>query len=415
MPALLRENSGFRRLWAAQTVSLFGDQVSMIAFPLVAVIALHARAAQMGYLTASQMAPNLLFALHAGSWVDRTRRYRAVMIAADAGRALILLSIPAAYALGHLTMTQLYVVGFGVGSLSVFFRVATPSLVTAVLPRDDYVIANQWTNGSRAMSYVAGPSVAGVLVQVLSGPVAIIADALSFLGSALFLRRARPPIDRASRPADDTDGGLASGLRLIWRDPLLRPSLVSSAVVNIFNYAVLAVLILFLNRSLHLSPGWIGLLLGGGAIGGVIGSMVTGAVSRRIGLGPAYIAGMFLFPLPVLLVPAATGPRPLVYSMVFAAEFVSGFGVMLLDILGGSLFQAVVPDSLRARFMGAFMFVNYGVRPIGALLGGLGATLIGLRPTLWLAATGAVLAGFILLASPTRFVRELPDAAVSVA
>ena len=201
-------------------------------------------------------------------------------------------------------------------------------------------------------------------------------------------------------------------MRLIWREPLLRSSLISSAVVNLFSYAVTAVMILYLNRSLHVSPGWIGLLMGGGAVGGVIGSLLAGRASRRFGLGPAYIAGMFLFPLPVLLVPAAAGPHPLVYAMVFAAEFVSGFGVMLLDILGGSLFQAVVPDSLRARFMGAFLWVNYGVRPAGAVLGGLAGVLIGLRATLWVATSGAILAGFILLLSPTRALRELPEASL---
>ncbi|HET7523687.1 MAG TPA: MFS transporter [Acidimicrobiales bacterium] len=200
IPPLLRDNAGFRRLWAAQTVSLFGDQVSLIAFPLTAVIALHAGAEQMGYLTAAQMAPNLVLALHAGSWVDRIGRNRAVMIAADVARAIVLCSVPAAYAFGELSMVQLYVVGFAIGVLSLFFRVAAPTLVTSLVERNDYVAANQWTNGSRAMSQVAGPSVAGLLVEAVSGPVAVIVDALSYAGSALFLRR-------VSLPGPATDAG----------------------------------------------------------------------------------------------------------------------------------------------------------------------------------------------------------------
>jgi MFS family permease len=410
IPPFLRDNVGFRRLWAGQTISLFGDQVSLLAFPLVAVLALHAGAAEMGYLVAAQMAPNIVFALHAGAWVDRYRHHRAVMITADTGRAVILLSVPAAFELGGLTIEQLYVVGFAIGTLTVLFRVSYPSLVTALVPRRDFVFANQWTNGSRALSYVAGPSLGGLLVQTLSGPVAIVADALSYAGSAVFVGRTGVSAGGApDGPAGEGTGGLATGLRLIWRDPLLRPSLVASAVVNVFSYAVLAVFILYLTRSLHIGPGSLGLVLGGGAVGGVVGSLLTGSVSRRFGVGPAYIAGMFLFPLPILLVPAAGGPRPLVYAMVFLAEFVSGFGVMLLDILGGSLFQAVVPDNLRARFMGAFTFVNYGVRPVGGLLGGVAGTMIGLRNTLWLATAGAVLGGFFLLCSPTRRVRDLPE------
>ena len=158
VPALLRENLAFRRFFVGQSVSLVGDQISFIALPLVGVIVLHATAVQMGYLTAAGLAPNLLFSLHAGAWVDRRGRRRQTMLAADIGRAALLATIPIAYGLDILTLTQLYIVGFLVGALSVFFAVSYSSLFVSLVPREQYVEASSLLNGSRAMSFVAGPS-----------------------------------------------------------------------------------------------------------------------------------------------------------------------------------------------------------------------------------------------------------------
>ncbi len=405
---MLRDNAAFRRFWAGETISLFGDQVSLIAFPLIAVLALHAHAAQMGYLTAAALAPNLLFALHFGAWVDRRGRRRQTMIAADLGRAAALASIPLAYALDVLTIEQLYAIAFLTGTLSVFFAVSYSTLFTALVPRERYVEANQLTNGSRALSFVGGPSVGGLLVQFFSGPAALLVDAVSFVASALFLRRIRavePPTEQAEK------GHLVAGARFIWRSDLLRYSLAATATINLFNFAFFALFLLYATRSLHVRPGTLGLVLGAGAVGGLIGSFATGPLSRKLGIGPALVAGTFLFPAPLLLVPAAGGPKPLVLAMLFLAEFGSGFGVMLIDILAGALFQATVPDRLRARFSGAFMVVNYGVRPLGGLLGGLLGSALGLRETLWIATAGAILGGLFLLPSPLPRLRDLPEQA----
>ena len=199
LPELLRESPTFRRYWGAHTISLFGDQISMLALPLVAVLTLDANAAQMGYLTAAALAPNLLLALHAGAWVDRHGRRRHVMVAADIGRALLLASVPLAYALGGLTYIQLFVVAVATGALSVLFNVSDASLFVSVVPRDRFVEGSSLLSASRAFSYVAGPSTAGLLVRTLSAPVALVADALTFLGSAVLLGRIAPqeaPPDR---------------------------------------------------------------------------------------------------------------------------------------------------------------------------------------------------------------------------
>jgi MFS family permease len=406
IPPLLRQLPSFRSFWIGQTVSLFGDQVSLLAVPLLAVLVLHADATEMGYLTAAMLAPNLLFSLHFGAWVDRRGRRRQAMIAADIGRAALLASIPFAYAVDALTFAQLLVVGFLVGTLSVLFFVSYSTLFTALVPRDRYVEANQLMHGSRAFSFVAGPSAGGALVQVFSAPVAVVADSASYVVSAFFLSRisaAEPPTELAER------GHLRGGARFIRRTPLLLASLISTATINLFNFVFFALFILYATRDLHVRPGTLGVVLGAGAIGGLIGSVLTGRIARRLGIGPAFVVGSFLFPAPLVLVPLAGGPKPLVLALLFLAEFGSGFGVMILDITFGSIQQALVPDRLRARVSGAYMVVNYGVRPLGSLLGGALGASIGLRPTLWIATVGATLGVLFLLASPAPRLQTLPE------
>jgi MFS family permease len=201
VPALLRDTP-FRRYWGAQTISMFGDQISSIALPLAAVLALRATPAEMGYLSALIWLPSLLFALHAGAWVDRRGRRRVTMIAADLGRAALLGSIPVAYALGVLTLAQLFLVAFAAGTLSTFFTVSDGTLFVSLVGSDDYLAGNSLVYQSRALSFVGGPSLGGLLVQALSAPFALAADALSFLGSAFFLGRIRPPSQPPIRPAD---------------------------------------------------------------------------------------------------------------------------------------------------------------------------------------------------------------------
>jgi MFS family permease len=406
-PALLRENVPFRRFWSAQVVSLVGDQVTLIALPLVAVLALDASAAQMGYLVAAELAPNLLFSLHAGAWVDRRGRRRELMIATDLVRAGLVASIPVAYALDALTFPHLLVVGFLLGTMSVLFHVSYSALFVALVPRERYVEAASVINGTRAFSYVAGPSTGGLLVQAISAPVTLLLDAVSYLVSALFLRRveaAEPPVEEGGR------GQVAAGVRWIAASPIVRAALGATATINLFNFVFFALFVLYATRELDISPGTLGLVLGTAAVGGVLGSVATGRITRRIGIGPTFGLGCVLFPAPLLLVPLAEGPRWVVLACLFVAEFGSGFGVMVLDISAGAISAAVVPDRLRSRVSGAYMVVNYGVRPLGALLGGALGTWIGVRETLWAATAGALLGVLWLLPSPVLGLRELPEA-----
>jgi predicted MFS family arabinose efflux permease len=243
-------------------------------------------------------------------------------------------------------------------------------------------------------------------VQAFSAPGALIADAASFLFSAVTMGSiapVEPPTEEAER------GHVKAGLRYLWRSPVIRASLLATATINFFNFVFWALFILYANRELGLRPAVLGLVLGAASIGGLIGSILTGRISRRLGVGPAFVLSCVLFPAPLVLVPLAHGPFWLVLALLFAAEFFSGFGVMILDIVGGSIKTALIPDRLRARVAGAYMVVNYGVRPLGALLGGALGTWIGLRPTLWIASTAAIAGVLWLLPSPLWRMRELPE------
>jgi MFS family permease len=411
IPKLLRVNRPFRNYWTGQTISVFGDQIALLAIPLLAVLTLNADAEQMGLLAAVEMAPSLLFAFHLGAWVDRRRSRRALLVTADIGRAVLLLGLPLAAVLGVLSLPLLYVVAFLTGTLGILFMVAEQTVFTSLVRPREYVEANSLLIGSRSVALVGGKSLGGLLVAAVTAPVAIAIDGVSFLLSALFVRRAEVPEPPAASP---DSGGLAAGARFIRRAPLLQASLLGTATFNLFNTAFWALLVLFATDELHLAAGAIGVALGIGALGSVIGSAVAKGVAARVGLGNAMIFSFVLAPLPLILVPLADGPPALSMVLLAAAEFFSGVGVMILDVGLYSFQAAVIPDQLRSRVWGAILFVNWGIRPIGALAGGLLAGAIGLRPTMWIAAVGGLAGVLWLLPSRMSEMRDVPEEALPI-
>jgi MFS family permease len=406
VPPLLRRNRYFRNFWIGQTISFFGDQVSLLGIPLLAVLVLDASATQVALLSAATMAPNLFFSVHFGAWADRFPNRRALMIAADLGRAALLASLPAAAALGLLSLPQLFVVAVLSGTLAVLADVSYYTVFVSLVDREEYIEGSALLNGSRAVSFVGGNGLAGILVQLFTAPFALLADALSFVASAFFLRRA--PAEEA--PVEEAESrGISEGMRFILRTPLIRASLAATATLNLFNAAFWALLVVFAVRTLGISAGALGLVLAVGSLGSVLGTVLTGRFSRRLGLGNALIVSFVLAPAPLLLVPAAGGSQALTLAMLGVAEFLSGIGIMVLDIGLGALFAALVPDQLRARVSGAYIFVNWGVRPLGALGGGLLAAATDLRTTMWVAAIGAIAGVLWLLPSPMPRLRTLPD------
>jgi predicted MFS family arabinose efflux permease len=279
----------------------------------------------------------------------------------------------------------------------VLFTVSDGTLFVSIVEPQEYVDGQALIYTSRALSVLGGPSVGGLLVQVLGGPYAVVLDALSFLGSAFQLGSIRP----VEPPAADSTDGLTVGLKFIARSPVVRASLVGVAVINFFNLMFGALFMLYAVRTLGVSAGLLGAILGAGAVGGVLGSVLCKSLTSRLGAGRIYVAGCFVFTVPLALVPLAEPQhRLLMLLMLLVSWFASGFGVMVLDISIAAISGVVIPDRLRARVSGAYQAINYGTRPAGALLGGLLGTALGLRPALWIAVAGGVLGAALLLPTP---------------
>jgi len=411
IPGLLRETQ-FRRFWIGQSISLFGDQVTALALPVVAVLSLGAQAEQMGLLTAVGLLPHLLFSLPAGVWLDRVQTRRRLMILMDLGRAAAIAFVPIAFFLGWLTLPVLFVVAFIVGTLSVVFDISWNTLYVAVARRDQYIEANALMNGSRSVATVAGPALGGILIQFIGAAFALLADAVSFVGSAFFLGRIT-----AKEPPIEHDPGsirnqLTAGMSFIARDPIIRPGLVSVATLNFFNFCFSALLYLYVLDILGVEPGVLGLALGAGAVGAMLGALVANRIGRRLGLGRAFALGLILFPAATILVPIASpdAPMPVILALLFLSEFGAGFGVMILDINAGAMLIARTPDRIRGRANGAFRFINMGIRPIGAVVGGFLGAAVGVREALFFV-TIAQLSGVLwLVGSPILALRDLPEA-----
>jgi predicted MFS family arabinose efflux permease len=297
------------------------------------------------------------------------------------------LSLPVTYAVGQLTLAQLYVVAFVVGTFDVTFAVAYQALLVSIVRRRDYLAANSLLNGSRSLAQVIGLALGGTLVGLLTAPGALVLNAFSFVVSGTQLARIHPP-----EPAGDTSRshGIAGGVRWIRGNPVVRTMLLSTATINLFAFIGNAVLVLYASRTLGLSPALIGFVFGAGAIGGVIGAATFGRVERRLGLGRAVVFASFAFPLSMLLYPVA---------------------VLWLDISIGAVFAQEIPDQLRSRVAGAYRTVNYGVRPLGAILGGLLGAGIGLRNALWISAGGAICGAFLKLRPTVLGLRIQTDTA----
>ncbi|MFD3658478.1 MFS transporter [Streptomyces sp. NPDC058620] len=402
----------FRRFWAGNAVSQFGDRITELALPLIAVSALNATANQVAWLTALIWTPNLL-AILLGAWVDQQARKRRLMILADLVRAAVLLSIPAAYLLGAVTLGQLYAVALLTGAAGVLFNTAYPPFFVGLVPRASYVDANSKLSASRSASYVAGPAIGGALIQVFTAPVTLVVDALTFLASAVLIGRVS--VDEPAVEADTTAPPLLrrarEGLALVVRHPVLRASLGCAATVNFFTFiAGSGLIVLFASRNLGLSAGVIGIAFGVGATGSLLGALVAPGISRRFGVGRSIVVGAVLFPAPIAIASIADGPFWLRAGALAASQFLSGFGVMLFDVNLNALQTTVIPDGLRSRVAGAYSTINYGIRPIGAIVGGILATAIGLRATLLIAAVGGVLSMLWLLPSPIPRIHSLaPD------
>jgi len=325
---------------------------------------------------------------------------------ADLSRGLLLGSIPIAFYLGWLNVPWLIMVELLIGVCSVFFRVSSSTLFASLVSKDKYVEANSLIQGSDAFAWLAGPSIGGFLVQVLSAPAALFADALSFGASALSLASIHP---EEPPPARKEPGHLTAGLRFVWASPVLRPLALAQGTTSLFRGTFMAMYVLYVANTLRVTPAELGIILGPGSIGALLGSAVAARTSGRLGLGTTFLVSTLLYTAPGLLVPMVGGSHLLVVAVLFVAEAISGMGLMVSRVSYGSMQVAAVPDALRSRVAGAMQIVTTGTFPLGALLGGALATIVGVRGVLWAASVGAVLGVLWLLPSPILRMRTVDE------
>jgi MFS family permease len=404
----LWEHQDFLKLWTGQTISEFGSQVSQIAIPTVAVVTLHASTFAVAALTTVEFMPFVLFTLPAGVWVDRLQR-RPILIAGDVGRAVLLASIPVAYALGHLTLVQLYVVGFLVGIHTVFFDVAYQSYLPSLVERDTLVEGNSKLQITASGAQIVGPGFAGLVIKLATAPYAFVADAASFVLSGGFTAsiRKREVVERPAA-ASSLLRELWEGLRYVLGHRYLLPQALSTGSSNFCSNLIFGIYYVYAYRHLGLTPFAVGIAGSVGAVGWLVGSATAPRLRDRLGVNGATILGMAFGAPSFLLVPLAPHGNAAIPLLALSMAG-SGFGAVVYNIQQVSLRQAITPERLQGRMNASMRFIVWGTIPLGALVGGALAAAIGLRTTLFLAAGLETLALLPLLLSPIRTLRAFPE------
>jgi MFS family permease len=405
--------TAYRRFWLGESISVLGSQVTELALPLTAVLLLQATPAEMGLLTAIGFSPFLLFGLLAGVWADRFRRRR-ILISTDLVSALAVILVPVA-AVGHvLAMPVLYLAGFVLGTKEVLARVASQSFIPTLVGRERLVEANARLEASTSVAIIAGPGLGGILVQVLTAPIALVVDALSYLVSATLLGsiRVEEPVARDRPAGSSIRAEIADGLRLVLGTPVLRALTTGGAIHNFFSRMTDALFVLYAVDVVRLSPAEIGLVFAAVGPGALVGAVVVGRLDRWIGVGPSLAWLQVLTGVSRLMIPLAIGPGAGSLALLVASNFLLGLVRTAFNVSQVSLRVAMTPDHLHGRLNATIRFLMWSVTPFGALAGGLlASTGLGLVGTFWIAGFG-VLAAFVpFLQRPLRTIRRIPEAA----
>ncbi|GAA2592405.1 MFS transporter [Winogradskya consettensis] len=389
--SVLLGDARFRRYWSAGSVSAGGDGVSSVAVPMAAALLLRADPAQMGWLTALTWVPSVLFAIPAGNWVARHHRQPlAPMISADLVRCAAIASIPVAWSTGALSLTLLSVVTLVVATASVFFSVADAAVFPAIVAEGRVVAGQSLVYGARTVANTAGSGAGGLLVSLVAAPLVAAADALSYLWSAVMLARVGRPRSVPVGPPPSRIS--AAGMRFLLATPPLRAALGVTTTANFFNLMFHALLVLFLTRTLRLSPAVTGLVFAAEAAGAFLGSAFTPAIADRLGRLRSLMVGSLAMGVPLLVFPLSHGSPAVTVTVLVAGSFGSGIGRALQDISVAAIFMTTVPEPMRSPVRGAYQAISHGVRPLGALLGGFAGQWLGLRAAVAVAVAGGLLA-----------------------
>jgi MFS family permease len=389
----LRRNRPFALFWTAEVLSNTGTQVSELAIPLTAVLVLSASPTAMGGLTAMEALPSLVLGLLLGVFVDRVRRGR-LLVWCNLGQGVLIGTIPVAAVLGILTLPQLYVVMFAAGGLALAYKLAHTAYIPVLVTDDRQLTA---ANGSISLSdsvtAVGGPGLAGLLVQLITAPLAVATDAASFLVAALLQRAGlrNDPAPGPDLPKTSTRESVREGMRAFVRQPGVVALTTAKGIPDFFHWGVLALWVLYAVRELHFSAALIGVILMVGSLGPVLAGVVAAPVGRRFGIGGTSVVATVLFGGANLLIPLATGPAWLAITLVTLGQFVGGLGVVYLIIVRATMLQRAVPARLLGRVGGVIQLIEWGPGPVGGIVGGLLGQFLGLRGGLLVLGLGGLL------------------------
>ncbi|HEY1337610.1 MAG TPA: MFS transporter [Bryobacteraceae bacterium] len=406
----LHRDPDFVKLWVGQAISQIGSRVTREGLPLTAVMVLGATPLEMGFLNGASAAAILTFGLFAGAWADRLRR-RPILIASDLGRALLLGSVPVAALLHRLGMPQLYVIAAAAGLLTVLFDVSYQAFIPSLVGPDNLLEGNSKLAVSESVAEIAGPGLTGVLVQLLTAPIAIAVDAISFLvsaGSLALLRKPEPAPERHESP--DMLREIREGISASWHNPLLRAFMLRTATAGFFGGMMGSLYVLFAIRTLGLRPAILGAVISIGGVSALCGAFLTERIVRRFGVGPTIVGSAVLTGVAAFFNPMAHGSTATAVAFLAAAQ-INDAGWVTYTVNETSVRQAVVPSRLLGRVNSAMHLLFRGLLPLGAFAGGALAQVIGVRSTMFVASAGFLLSSLWLIFSPVRKLRKLPASA----
>ncbi|MFN7973416.1 MAG: MFS transporter [Acidobacteriota bacterium] len=394
----LRHHRDFRRLWAAQTGSAFGSRITRTAVPVIAVKLLHASPAALGLLSALSVGPGAVIGLFAGGPVDR-RPKRPILVAADLLRAALVLSVPVAAWTWGLSLVHLAIVTTLAGAATTLFDIADRAYLPSIVGRGLLAAGNGKLQTTDSLAEIAGPGLAGFLIDLVTAPVAMIVDAASYVWSALLLATLRED----GRPETETGatsglgGDLRAGLTATLGHPVVRPLLLATATSTFFSGFFLALYMAFALDTLAISPRTIGLVIGVGGIGGLLGAIAAPRLPARLGLGPTLILALAVGQCAGLLIPLARGERPVVLACLAGHQLVGDGFTMVFLVHAVSLRQRVLPIAVQGRAGATFAMTTGLLLPAGALLAGAIGSAIGVRATLWIGMCGGLASPLFLI------------------
>jgi predicted MFS family arabinose efflux permease len=390
----------FLRLWGAQIASAFGSRITRTALPIIAILSIQATPTEVAILSALGVAPGVFVGLFVGGFIDRNAK-RPLLIAADLVRALLISTLPLSAWLGVLSMPQLYVVAAAVGAATTLFQLADNSFLPALVGTDRLVEGNSKLEATESIAEAAGPGLAGVLVQLLTAPVAVVIDALSYLWSALLLGRirAKEAPTAVAEAGTSVLGDIRLGFRASLGHPQVGPALLADSVMYFFGGFFLALYMLLALETLGLSPATTGLIISVGGVGAFAGALIASPLERLVGMGPAMALSLAVGQAANLFIPLSLEAGELAIPLLVLQQLIGDAFLGAYGIHSISLRQRMLPPAVLGRANATFHVMTGLMLPAGALLAGPLAGALGMAPAIWIGACGGLLAAPVLLRS----------------